>query len=146
MRFINKKALHNYHILEKVEAGVVLLGSEVTAIRAGRVDMNESFVRILNNEAYLINANIPKLTQIGDKTYDPLRSRKLLLHRSQLDSLIGKVSTKGMALMPISLYEKNNHFKIEVALTKSKKEFDRRKIIKERDHQRRVEQELRGKE
>lgn len=146
MRFVNKKALRNYHILEKVEAGVVLLGSEVKAIRAGRVDMNESFVRILNNEAYLINANIPKLIQIGDKSYDPLRSRKLLLHRSQIDSLIGKSSSKGMTLMPISLYEKANHFKVEVGLAKSKKEFDHKKAIKERDHQRRVEQELRGKE
>lgn len=146
MRFINKKALRSYHILEKVEAGIVLLGSEVTAIRAGRVDMNESFVRVLNNEAYLINANIPKLTQIGDKTYDPLRSRKLLLHRSQIDSLIGKASSKGMTLMSISLYEKNNHFKVEVGLAKSKKEFDHRKAIKEKDHQRRVAQELRGKE
>lgn len=146
MRFVNKKAFHNYHILEKVEAGIALLGSEVKSIRAGRIDMNESFVRILNNEAYLINANIPKLLQTGDKTYDPLRSRKLLLHRSQIDSLIGKVSAKGMVLLAVSLYEKDHHFKVEVGLGKSKKEFDRRAAIKARDQQRRIEQELRGKE
>lgn len=146
MRVINRKAFRNYHILEKIEAGVVLLGSEVKSIRAGRLDMNESFIKLLSNEAFLVNANIPKLNQTSDKTYDPLRTRKLLLHRSQIDSLLGKVGAKGMALVAISLYEKSNKFKVEIGLGKSKKEFDRRKVIKERDQKRRVEQELRGKE
>jgi SsrA-binding protein len=146
MRYVNKKAFHDFHILEKLEAGVVLLGSEVKSIRAGRLDLNESYVRVLNNEAFLINANIPKLSQIGDKTYDPLRTRKLLLHRSQLNSLIGKASSKGMALIAIALYEKANRYKLEIGLGKSKREFDRRRALKERDHQRRIEQELRGRE
>ncbi len=146
MKIINKKALHNYHILERLEAGIVLSGAEVKSIRAGRLDLGESHIRVLNGEAYLINANIPLYQQAGDREYDAQRTRKLLLHKAQIDSLVGKVSGKSVTLVPVSLYEKNNRFKVEVGLAKSKKEFDHRKIIKERDHQRRVEQELRGKE
>lgn len=146
MRIANKKALHNYHILDRVEAGVVLSGAEVKSIRAGRIDLGESYVRILNGEAFLVNANIPKFQQSGDKEYDATKSRKLLLHKAQIDSLMGKVQGKATTLVPVSIYEKNNKFKVEVGLGKSKKEFDKRKVIKERDHIRRVEQELRGRE
>lgn len=146
MRIINKKALHNYHILEHIEAGVVLTGAEVKSIRAGRIDLGEAYVRILNGQAYLVNANIPRYNQAADKDYDASKSRKLLLHKDQIHSLIGKTSGSKNTLVPVSIYEKNNKFKIEVGLAKSKKEFDKRKIIKERDHARRVEQELRGKE
>ncbi|OGE37850.1 SsrA-binding protein [Candidatus Daviesbacteria bacterium RIFCSPLOWO2_01_FULL_39_12] len=146
MRLVNKKALYNYHILEKIEAGIVLSGAEVKSIRAGRIDLGESYVRILNGEAYLVNANIPKFQQSGEKDYDATKSRKLLLHKDQIDSLLGKVSGKATTLVPVAIYEKNNRFKVEVGLAKSKKEFDKRKILKERDHARRVEQELRGKE
>lgn len=145
MKFLNKKALHNYHILEQIEAGIVLSGAEVKSIRAGRLDLGESHIRILNGEAFLINANIPRYNQAADKEYDAQKSRKLLLHKTEIDSLIGKTSGKGTTLVPVSLYEKNNRFKVEVGLAKSKKEFDKRKIIKEKDHARRVEQELRGK-
>lgn len=146
MRIINKKALHNYHILEHIEAGVVLSGSEVKSIRAGRIDLGEAYVKILNGEAYLVNTNIPRYQQSGDKEYDATKSRKLLLHKDQINSLIGKTSGSKNTLVPVSIYEKNNRFKVEVGLAKSKKEFDKRKIIKEKDHNRRVEQELRGKE
>lgn len=146
MRIVNKKALHNYHILEHLEAGIVLTGSEVKSIRAGRLDLGESYVRILGDEAFLVNANIPRYAQTSERSYDPFRSRKLLLHRSQINSLIGKTTGKGATLVPISIYEKNNNFKIDVGLGKSKKEFDKRDVIKQRDHQRRIEQELRGKE
>lgn len=146
MRIINKKALHNYHILERLEAGVALSGSEVKSIRVGRIDLGEAYVKILNGEAYLVNANIPRYQAEGDKDYDATHSRKLLLHKSQINSLIGKTSGSKNTLVPISIYEKNNKFKIEVGLGRSKKEFDKRKIVKERDHIRRVEQELRGKE
>ena len=145
MKILNKKALHNYHILESMEAGIVLTGAEVKSIRSGRIELGESHIRILNNEAMLINANIP-LYQGSSKDYDPQKSRKLLMHRAQINSLIGKVSKGGMAMVPISIYEKSNRFKVEVGLGKSKKEFDKRKVIKERDNLRRDEQELRGKE
>lgn len=146
MKIVNKKALHNYHILEHLEAGVVLSGSEVKSIRAGRVDLGEAHVRVLNGEAFLLNANIARFAQSGEQTYDATKSRKLLLHRGQIEELIGKTSGKNVTLIPISIYEKSNRFKVEVGLAKSKKEFDKRKIVKARDHMRRVEQELRGKE
>lgn len=146
MRILNKKALHNYHILEHLEAGIQLTGAEVKSIRAGRIDLGQAYVRILNGEAFLINANIPQYAQSSSKTYDAGKTRKLLLHKLQIMSLTGKTSGKGVTLVPVSLYEKNNKFKVEVGLGKSKKEFDKRAVIKERDHKRRVEQELRGKE
>ena len=146
MKIINKKALHNYHILERIEAGVVLSGSEVKSIRAGRIDLGVAYVRILNGEAYLVNANIPRYNQSADQEYDATKSRKLLLHKAQIDSLMGKSVGKGITLLPVSMYEKSNRFKVEVGLGKSKKEFDKRRIVKEKDHERRVEQELRGKE
>ena len=146
MKITNKKALHNYRILEHLEAGVVLSGAEVKSIRSGRIDLGEAYVKIIGEEAYLVNANIPKYGQSGDKEYDATKSRKLLLHKNQIITLLGKTSGKGLALIPVSIYEKNNNFKVDVGLGKSKKEFDKRKVIKERDHIRRVEQELRGKE
>lgn len=146
MKILNKKALHNYHILEHTEAGIVLSGSEVKSIRAGRIDLGESYVKILNGEAFLVNANIPRYQQTSQKDYDATKSRKLLLHKDQINTLLGKTTGKRVTLVPVSIYEKNNKFKVEVGLAKSKKEFDKRKIIKERDHLRRVEQELRGKE
>lgn len=144
MKIVNKKALHNYHIMERLEAGIVLYGAEVKSIRAGRIDLGESHIRVLNGEAFLINANIPMYKQAADKQYDAQRSRKLLLHKDQINSLIGKTSGKSVTLVPVSIYEKNNRFKVEVGMAKSKKEFDHRKALKERDHARRVEQELRG--
>ncbi len=146
MKILNKKALHNYHILEHLEAGVMLSGSEVKSIRAGRIELGEAHVRILNDEAFLLNANIARYAQTSDAAYDATRSRKLLLHRDQITTLIGKTSGTNATLIPISIYEKNNRFKVEIGLAKSKKEFDKRKIIKARDHNRRIEQELRGKE
>ncbi len=146
MRIVNKKALHNYHILERLEAGISLTGAEVKSIRSGRLDLGEAHVRILNGEAFLINANIPRYAQSSNQTYDATRSRKLLLHKAQIMSLTGKTSGKGVTLVPVSLYEKNNKLKVEVGLGKSKKEFDKRAVIKERDHKRRIEQELREKE
>ena len=146
MRIVNKKTLHNYHILEHTEAGIVLTGAEVKSIRAGRIDLGQSYVKILGDEAYLVNAHIPKFAAASAAEYDPTRSRKLLLHKTQIKSLIGQTSGSKNTLVAVSIYEKNNRFKLDVGLAKSKKEFDKRKIIKEKDHQRRVEQELRGKE
>ncbi len=146
MKITNKKAFHNYHIIESIEAGVVLSGAEVKSIRGGRLDLGEAYIRILGDEAYLVNANIPKLITTGQKEYDAFRSRKLLLHRSQINTLVGQISRMGMTLVPVSIYEKNNRYKVQVGLAKSKKEFDKRRVIKERDHKRRIEQELRGKE
>lgn len=146
MKIINKKALHNYHILESLEAGIKLLGHEVKSIRAGRVELEQAHARILNREIYLINAHIPTYQNAFIKDYDPARTRKLLLHKSQIQSLIGKLSPQGVTLVPVSIYDKHNLIKVQLGLGKSKKEFDKRKVLKERDHQRRLEQEIRGKE
>lgn len=145
MRIVNKKALHNFNILESIEAGIVLSGGEVKSIRAGRIELGESHIRVLDNQVFLINAHIPPYQGLI-KDYDPQKSRKLLLHRDQISTLIGKVSKGGIALVPVSIYEKNNRFKVEMGLAKSKKEFDKRSIIKKRDQIRRIEQEFRGKE
>ena len=146
MKILNKKAYHNYHILESLEAGIVLSGGEVKSIRQGRVELAGAYVKILNSEAYLVNASIPKYQQEGDKSYDSARSRKLLLHRDQINSLIGKNAQKGTVLLPVSIYDKDNRLKLEIGIGKAKKEFDKRKDIKARDQERRIEQEFRGKE
>ena len=146
MKILNKKAIHNYHILESLEAGIQLEGPEVKSIRAGRVDLGMSHAKILNGEVYLINVNIPAYQNAPIKNYDPIRSRRLLLHHNQITSLISKLSGKGIALVPVSIYEKNNIIKVQLGLGQAKKEFDKRKVIKERDHIRRIEQEIRGKE
>lgn len=143
MKIYNKKARFNYHILETLEAGVILSGSEVKSLRAGRADLNESFARVQNEEVLLKNAYIyPYLGQAKD--YDPRRDRKLLLHKKQINYLIGKASSGVVTLIPLSIYEKHNFFKVELALAASKKKFDKRKAIKAKDEQRRIEQELRG--
>ncbi|QQG43772.1 MAG: SsrA-binding protein SmpB [Candidatus Daviesbacteria bacterium] len=146
MKILNKKALHNYYILESIEAGISLLGSEVKSLRQGRADLGEAYVRVINNEVFLINANIPRYSQTAARDYDPLRSRKLLLHKGQIHSLLGKISGQATTLVPVSVYEKNNRFKVQVGLARSKKQFDKRAAIKARDQARRIEQELRGKE
>lgn len=146
MKILNKRALHEYHILESLEAGVELLGSEVKAIRSGRIDLGQSYAKVINGQVYLINVNIPRYQNAPSKDYEPARTRRLLLHRTQIASLMNKLSSGGMALVPVSIYEKNNLIKVQLGLGKSKKEFDRRRAIKERDHARRIEQELRGKE
>lgn len=146
MRIINKKALHNFHILESLEAGMVLTGSEVKSIKGGHIELSGAYVKILGTEIFLVNALIPEYQPGSIKEYDPQRSRKLLLRRSQIDSLIGKNAQKGTTLLPVSIYEKNNRLKLEIGIGKSKKEFDKREVIKKRDQIRRIEQELRGKE
>ncbi|MDO8638143.1 MAG: SsrA-binding protein SmpB [Candidatus Daviesbacteria bacterium] len=146
MKILNKKSLHNYFILESLEAGIELLGSEVKSIREGRIELGQSFGKILNGEVYLINVNIPPYHNAPIKDYNPTRQRRLLLHKDQIRSLIGQLSAKSAVLFPVSMYDKHNIIKVQLGLGKSKREVDKRRILKERDHQRRIEQELRGKE
>lgn len=145
MKILNKRALHEYHILESFEAGIALYGMEVKSIRSGRIELGQSFARILNGEVFLINAHIPPYQNAPVKNYDPDRTRRLLLHRNQIQSLVGKLASSKTTLVPVAIYDKNNLIKVQLGLAKSKKEFDHRKAIKEKDHQRRIEQELRGK-
>lgn len=141
MRILNKKARHEYFILESLEAGVVLSGPEVKSLRAGRADLSNSFAKIQNGQIFLKNVYIYPY-QGQQKDYDPRGDRKLLLHKKQISQLIGKVSKSAVSLVPLSFYEKHNFFKVQLALVASKKKFDKRKAIKKRDEQRRIEQEL----
>src|SRR5260221_277722 len=104
MRLVNRQALHEYHILDRWEAGVKLLGSEVKSIRAGRIDLGHSFIRVMGDEVVLVNANIPAYQNAPIKNYDPARTRKLLLHKKEIMSLVGKTSGKGIALLAVSIY------------------------------------------
>ncbi len=129
----NRKAYHDYHLLETFEAGVVLLGTEVKAIREGRVNLRDSFARINDGEVYLFNVNISPYSHRGYADHEPLRQRKLLLHRDEIRKLIGKTVEKGMTLVPVRMYFKNGRVKVAVSLAKGKKEYDKRETIKRRD-------------
>ena len=143
MKISNKKARHDYHILETLEAGIVLSGQEVKSLRSGRADLSNSFARVQNGEVFLKNAFIPPYNAASIPDYNPNRDRKLLLHKSQIKSLIGKTS-KAQTLVPLSIYEKSNFIKVELAIGTSKNKYDHRKVIKARDEQRKIEQDLRG--
>ena len=129
----NRKAYHDYHLVETFEAGIVLLGTEVKAIREGRVNLRDSFARLDNGEIYLYNVNISPYSHRGYADHEPLRRRKLLLHRSEIKKLIGKTVEKGMTLVPVRLYFKNGRVKVAVSLAKGKKDYDKRETIKRRE-------------
>ena len=131
----NKKAFHDYEILEKYEAGISLKGSEVKAIRLGRVNLKESFVKIIKGEAYLLNAHISHLdTTNPHYRPDERRDRKLLLHRKEIDKLLGKVSREGLTLVPLSIYlNDKNIIKVQIALAKGKNVHDKRETLKRKE-------------
>jgi len=129
----NRKARHDFHLLESFEAGLVLMGTEVKAIREGRVNLRDSFARVEDGEVFLYNVNISPYSHRGYVDHEPLRRRKLLLHRQEIRKLIGKTVERGMTLVPTRLYFKNGRVKVEVCLAKGKKEFDKRETIKRRE-------------
>jgi len=134
----NRKALHNYEILEKYEAGLVLIGPEIKSIRQGQVSINEAFGRLIGGELFLINAYIAPYKQARIEDYDPRRSRKLLLHKGEIKKLIGKLQQKGLVLVPLKLYLKTGRAKLELGLGKGRKLFDKREKIKKREIERRL--------
>jgi SsrA-binding protein len=129
----NRKAYHDFHLLETFEAGLVLLGTEVKAIREGRVNLRDSFARVEDGEVFLYNVNISPYSHRGYADHEPLRRRKLLLHRDEIRKLIGKTVEKGMTLVPVRFYFKNGRVKVAVSLAKGKKEYDKRETIKRRE-------------
>ena len=132
----NKKAFHDYFIDERFEAGLSLMGWEVKSLRAGRVSLQESYVLIKDGQAWLFGCHMMPLASASTHVVtDPIRSRRLLLHRQQLDRLIGAVERKGYTLVPLSLYWKNGLAKVSIALARGKKAFDKRATIKEREWQ-----------
>jgi SsrA-binding protein len=132
----NRKAYHDYHMLETFEAGLVLLGTEVKAIREGRVNLRDSFARIDDGEAYLYNVNISPYSHRGYADHEPLRRRKLLLHRGEIRKLLGKTAEKGLTLVPVRMYFKDGRVKVAVSLAKGKKDYDKRETIKRREAER----------
>jgi SsrA-binding protein len=132
----NRKAFHDFHLLESFEAGVVLLGTEVKAIREGRVNLRDSFARVEDGEVFLYNVNISPYSHRGYADHEPLRRRKLLLHKSEIRKLIGKTVEKGMTLVPVRLYFKDGRVKVSVSLAKGKKDYDKRETIKRRESDR----------
>jgi len=141
----NRKARHDYHIEERYEAGIALLGSEVKSIRQGRANLRDSYAGFDRGELFLYNCHISPYAQAGRFNPDPLRSRKVLLRREELRRLVGKVEEKGLTLVPLSLYLKGRHVKVEIALARGKKEYDRREEMKRREAEREVAQASRGR-
>ncbi len=139
MRVDNRTARYNYDILEKFEAGIDLLGPEVKSVRDGKISLNEAFVHLRDGEAYLVNAHIHPY-QHSLENISPTRSRKLLLHKKEVLSLASKAAAGGLTIVPLALYNKGNLFKVEIALAKGKKKWDKREAIKKRD----LEREIRG--
>ena len=136
----NRKAFHDFHLLETFEAGLVLLGTEVKALREGRVNLRDSYAWVEGGEVFLYNVNISPYSHRGYADHEALRRRKLLLHRDEIRKLIGKTVVKGMTLVPVRLYFKNGRVKVAVSLAKGKKDYDKRETIKQRE----VERETRA--
>ncbi len=136
----NKKAKFDYEILETVEAGLVLSGMEVKSIRTGHISLKGAFVTFHNNSAFLTNVHISKYKYAGKVlNYDPERSRKLLLKKKEIDHLRGKSLERGLTIIPISVYTKGRHIKIEIAVCRGKKKYDKREDIKKQDIKRKMD-------
>lgn len=144
MRIDNRTARFNYEILEKTEAGIDLLGPEVKSVREGQVSLAEAFIHVRDGEAYLINAHIHPY-QNSQENIEPTRARKLLLHKKEIINLANKAATNGLTLVPLALYNKGNLFKVEIALAKGKKQWDKRETLKRRAQEREIDIALRGK-
>ncbi len=132
----NRKAYHDYHIQDSIEAGITLTGTEIKSIRTGRINLRDAFVRPEKDELWLFNAHIARYEAGSYLSHEPTRPRKLLLHRKQIDNLISKVQEKSFTLVPLKLYIKNDIAKVEVALAKGKRQYDKREAITRRETER----------
>jgi len=140
---VNRRAYHDYFIDEKYEAGVMLTGTEIKSVRSGRANLRDGFVRIDNNEAWLENVHISPYAQGNVMNQEPVRPRKLLLHRKEISSLIGKVKQKGYTLIPLRVYIARNRAKVEIGLARGKRQYDKREAIAARDAKREIERAMR---
>ena len=138
----NRKARHEYHFDDTYEAGLVLMGSEIKSIRAGRVSLQEGFVLFEEGEAWLVNVHIAQYHAASRQNHEPKRRRKLLLHRREIDRLQSRTREKGYTVVPTKLYLKDGRAKIEIALARGKRQYDKRQTIAERDSKRQVERAL----
>lgn len=142
----NPVAYHNYSINDKIEAGIVLTGTEIKSIRTGKVNLKDTYVNIKNGEAFVYGMHISPYEHGNIFNKDPLRTRKLLLKRREINKLLGLVSQKGMSLIPISLYFKNNLVKLELGIGKGKKLYDKREDIAKKDAERKIQRTLKNAE
>ena len=140
---VNRKAFYDYHILERVEAGLVLTGTEVKSIRAGRISIREAYAKPQGGELWLVNAHIALYNAGGIFNHDPTRNRKLLLHKDQLADLTSKVAQKGLTIVVLRFYIKNHVAKVELGLAKGKRQYDKRRAIIEKDKDREAQRALR---
>ena len=143
---VNRKARHDYHILDTYEVGLVLKGTEVKSLREGKISLRESFAQFENNELYIMSMHISPYAFGNIFNVDPRRKRKLLMHKREITRLKSQVEEKSLTLVPLRIYFKKGHAKIELALVKGKRLYDKRQAIAERDAQREVERELKNKE
>lgn len=143
---VNRKARHDYEILETYEAGIVLTGPEVKAVRQGKVSIAEAYARVNKGELWLYNMHITPYDPVLQRNYDPRQPRKLLMHRREIDRLVGLTQQKGLTLVPLRVYfNERGYAKVELGLAKGKRKVDRRREIMEREMKREVERALRGK-
>lgn len=141
MKILNKKARFNYKLLEKYEAGISLLGAEVKAIKRGSVDLTRSYAKVIDQQIYLINA----IVGIGDKNTASRRTRKLLLKKNQIYTISAKIKAKKLTLVPTKVYTKGRLIKVEVALAKAKRKYEKKEAIKRKDIEREIERELKDR-
>jgi SsrA-binding protein len=141
----NRRARHDYHLLERHEAGLVLTGTEVKSLRQGQASLQRAFADVRGDEVWLVGAHIPEYVQGNLANHDPDRDRKLLLHRREIDSLLGKVRERGLTLVPTRLYFKDGRVKIELAVARGKEARDKRRDLAERDARRQIERALKEK-
>ena len=142
----NRKARHDYHIEENYEAGIVLTGTEVKSIRGSKVNLKDSYARVDNGEIFLYNMHVSPYEPGNRYNHDPLRIRKLLMHKMEINRLAGKIKEKGYAIVPLKLYFKRGRVKVELGLARGKKLYDKRRDIAERDSKREVERAFRDKQ
>jgi len=140
----NRRARHDYHLLDRVEAGLVLTGTEVKSLREGKATLQQAFAEVRDGEAWLLGLHVPEYGQGNRSNHEPDRSRKLLLHRREIDKLYGQVREKGVTLVPTKLYFKDGRVKVELALAKGKELRDKRRDIAERDARRQIDRELKS--
>jgi SsrA-binding protein len=141
----NRKAYHDYSIEETVEAGMSLVGTEVKSLREGKVNLKDSYVHIKDMEALLFNCHISPYSHGNIMNHEPLRTRKLLLHKKEIVRMQGKIAQKGYTLIPLKIYFKNGRAKVEVGLAKGKREFEKRESIKEREADREIEKAMKSR-
>ena len=140
----NKKARHDYQILETLEAGLVLTGTEIKSVRERRINLKDGFAQIHNGEAWLMNVHISEYTQGNRFNHDPLRARKLLLHKKEIQKLTGQTSEKGITIVPLKVYLKHGFAKVLLGIAKGKHDYDKRETIKKRDQEREIRRTLKN--